>query len=415
VGGFPEAFPGNSSWERENSKKGEFIMQTQIIKLLEEIKAEVPQNLRRRLEEVESRVRTRKWASLPGVEDEGFSFFKALKAIQTSDWSEAGKELEVFQETRKRALGTGDDVAGGYLVPTQAMPELIEMLRAESVIISSGARVLNDLKGSPVVFPKQTSGASVYWVGDNQTIIPSDQAFGQLRLTPKKAAALVQLSNSLIAMSLPSAEQVVREDMASRLALAVDLAALRGSGSENQPLGIANTSGINTVTWGSGGNGAPLGNSLDLFQDLIYEVESRNALRGSLGFIFHPAIKRALRKTKVPQWSGDTGGYPLIPAVLMASMAGDRALEEAIGYPFQTTTQIPANLVVGTENDCTEVYFGNWSELLIGQWAGMTILASNQAGTAFATDQTWVRIILNVDVAVRHEESFCLCNDLAIA
>lgn len=297
----------------------------QIQQMLEEIKesaGNIP-DIIRRVKTLESQLRTRKWASLPGVEDEGFSFFKALRAITTGDWSEAGKEREVFQETRRRALGTGDDVAGGYLVPAQAMPELIEMLRAESVVISSGARVLSDLMGSPVIFPKQTSGATVYWITDNQTITASEQAFGQLSLTPKKAAALVQLSNSLIAMSLPSAEAVVREDIAAALALAIDLAALRGSGASNQPTGIANTPGINTVALGA--NGAALSN-LDLFFDLAYEVEKDNALRGSLGYVFHPAVKRALRKLKAPQYSGDIGGEYMIPAVIMASMAGDKAL-----------------------------------------------------------------------------------------
>jgi len=44
----------------------------------------------------------------------------------------------------------------------------------------------------------------------------------------------------------------------------------------------------------------------------------------------------------------------------------------------------------------------------------MEILASQEAGTAFATDQTWVRIISEIDIAVRHPESFCLCSDFGI-
>lgn len=368
-----------------------------------------------RVKHLEDHSRTRKWASLPGVEDEGFSFFRAIKAIRSGDWSEAGKEKEVFENTRRKAMGTADDVAGGYLVPGQAMPELIEMLLAESVVIESGARVITDLLGSPVTFPKQTGGATVYWVGDNMAITPSDLTFGQVKLTPHKAAALVQLSNSLLNQSNPSAEAVVRQDLAQGIGLAVDLAALRGPGSENQPLGIANIPGINTVTWGTGGNGAVLGNSLDLFEDMAYELAVDNALRGKLGFVFHHAVRRAMRKAKVPNFSEDAGGYPLIPAVIMASMAGDNALAEAIGYPFRLTTQVPVDLVQGNKSNCTEVYLGNWEDLLIGMWGGMTILASNVAGTAFATDQTWIRVILNVDVAVRHEASFCLCNDLAIS
>jgi HK97 family phage major capsid protein len=367
----------------------------------------------KRLDQVESQLRTRKWASLPGLEGSGFSFFKAIRAIQTGDWSEAGKEKEVFENTRRKALGTADDVAGGYLVPSQAMPEIIEQLLADSVVIESGARVINDLMGSPVTFPRKSGGATVYWVGDNAAITPSDPTFGQVLMRPRKAAALVQLSNSLLNQSNPSAEAIIRQDLARGLSLAVDLAALRGSGSENEPLGIANVAGINTVTLGTG-DGAVMSN-LDLFEDMSYELAVDNALKGKLGYVFHPAIRRLLRKLKITNFSGDPGTEPLLPAVVWASMTGDNAILQAIGYPFRMTTQIPVNLVAGNSSNCTEVYFGNWEDLLIGMWGGMTILASNVAGTAFATDQTWIRVILNVDVAVRHEESFCLCNTARIA
>jgi HK97 family phage major capsid protein len=176
---------------------------------------------------------------------------------------------------------------------------------------------------------------------------------------------------------------------------------------------VANTPGINTVTLGTGA-GAVLSN-LDLFEDMSYELAVDNALKGKLGYVFHPAIKRLLRKLKIANFSGDTEGEPLLPAVIWASMTGDNAILQAIGYPFRMTTQIPVDLVTGGSNNCTEVYFGNWEDLLIGMWGGMTILASNVAGTAFATDQTWIRVIINVDVAVRHEESFCLCNTARIA
>jgi HK97 family phage major capsid protein len=375
---------------------------------------DIKNNFMKRLEAVESQLRTRKWANLPGAEDSGFSFFRAFRAIKTGDWSEAGVEREIFDQAKKRALGTSDDAAGGYLVPVQAMGELIEMLYAKSVVIESGAQVIPDLKGSPVQFPKMTGGATVYWIGDNSEIPDSEQTFGQIQMTPKKAAALVKLSNSLLAQSNPGAEAVVRQDIARGLSLAVDLAALRGTGSENQPLGIANTAGINTVTLGSG-NGAVLGNNLDLFEDMAYELDADNALQGRLGFVFHPTVRRTLRKMKTPQWSGDSGGAPLIPQVILAAMAGDRAIQDAIGYPFRTSTQIPTNLVTGGSTNCTEVFFANWADVLIGMWGGMTILASNVAGTSFAYDQTWIRIIMNVDVVLRHPESVCLCNSLKIA
>jgi HK97 family phage major capsid protein len=92
---------------------------------------------------------------------------------------------------------------------------------------------------------------------------------------------MVKLSNELLNLSLPQAEAVVRQDLTQQLSLAIDLAALRGSGTNGQPTGVANTSGINTISLGT--NGSYLTN-LDLFFDMIAQLEADNALRGKLAF-----------------------------------------------------------------------------------------------------------------------------------
>ncbi len=354
-------------------------------------------DLYKRLEEMEKRTLSRKWADLPGLEDEKekFSLFKAINAIVYGDWRNAPFEKSVFEETAKRRdMAAGEDTAGGYLVPVQAIPELIELLRAEAVVLLMGATLLDNLTGSPVEFPKQTGGATAYWVGENAALTPSDLATGQLQLTPKTVGALVKLSNRLLRMSSPSAEQMIRTDVARVIALAVDYAALRGSGADNQPTGIANTSGINSKAFGAN---SP---NFDYFYDMEYELAVDNALRGSLGFVFHPCVKRSIAKLKVAQFSGDTGGEYIVSPVT------DAQLQAFIGHPFRTTTQIPINLGTGTNE--TEIYFGNWSELIIAQWAGLQILASQETSDAFAKNQTWIRILTDVDIGLRHAESFCL-------
>ena len=79
---------------------------------------------------------------------------------------------------------------------------------------------------------------------------------------------------------------------------------------------------------------------------------------------------------------------------------------------FTSTTQIPTNLSKGGGGaTLSEAYFGNWQELLIGQWGGLEFMASGETSDAFAKNQTWIRVIQEVDVAMRHAESFVLCND----
>ena len=348
---------------------------------------------------------------IPGVADETkkqkFSIFKVIYGVVTGDWKNAGFEREVMEAAREKAMSTGTGSAGGYIVPAEQITDIIEMLYANSVVIQSGASVMSNLSGSPVEMPKQTGGATAYWVAENSAITASDLTLGQLTMTPKQVAALVKLSNRLIKLSNPSAEALVRTDIAIALSLAIDLAALRGTGSSNQPTGIANTSGINTVAIGTNG-GTP---TFDHLLDMEGTLEDTNALRGTLGYVMHPKVKRVLKKTKVAQYSGQTDGqYVILPM-------SDQNLRDIIGYNFQTTTQIPTNLTKGSGTNLSEIYFGNWRELLIGNWGGLEIATSNVAGDssggAFSSNQTWIRAIQEVDIAVRHAASFCLINDAA--
>jgi HK97 family phage major capsid protein len=345
--------------------------------------------------------------TLPGLGDEKekFSFFKAIYAIRTQDWAGAGFEKEVFDNTRKRAMSLGTSTAGGFVVPTVYIAEIIELLRAETTVIRMGATVLNDLFGSPIQLPRQSGGATGYWVGENAAITASDLTLEQISLTPKKVGALVKLSNTLIKNSNPSAEALVRRDIAQVIALQIDLKALRGTGSSNQPTGVNTTTSINTVAIGATGGDF----TFDHVLDMEYELALDNALKGKLGFIFHPAIRRKMLKTKVAQYSGDTGGEYVVTPIA----TNESNFQAWLGYPYAMTTQIPINLTKAGGTALTEVYFANWQELLIGQWGGMELMASQETSDAFEKDQTWVRVLQEVDIAVRHPESFCLCNDAA--
>ena len=358
-----------------------------------------------RVKELEAFVTPRK-VSLPGCDEETqkFSFFKAAHAIRYNDWSDAGFEKEVFEQTRKRIKamgGLGAGSAGAYIVPTEYVNQIVELLRAESVVIKSGATIMSDLVGSPVQIPTQTGGATGYWVGENVAITESDLTLGQINLTPKKVGALVKLSNTLIKLANPSAEALVRSDIATTIALQIDIKALRGTGASYEPSGVNIATNLNTVAIGVSGGDL----TFDHLIDMEYELAVDNALRGKLGYIFHPAVRRKLLKLKVAQYSGDTGGQYIIAPIT------ESVFRNWLGYPYTMTTQIPINLSKGGGSSLTEVYFGNWADLLIGQWGGMEMMASQEASTAFEADQTWVRVLQEVDVAVRHGQSFCLIND----
>lgn len=382
---------------------GEFS--TEVLKKMEENSA-FSKDMETRLSEMERQVNTfSKSVSLPGVNEvkEQFSFIKAFSGMITGDWSNAGFEKEVFANTK--AMTAGSDTGGGFIIPNEYVPELIELYKATSVVMQAGATILSGLTASPIEIPKQTGGATAYWLGENTEITESALTLGQINMTPKRVAALVKLSNRLIKLANPSVEAMVRRDIGEAIALAIDLAALRGLGTEGEPTGIAYTTGINTVVLGAAG-AVP---DFDTFYDMEYELDIDNALKGKLGFIFSPAIKKVLRQLKVAQYSGDTGGMYMVQPV------SDLDMRAWIGQDYYTSTQIPVNITKSTSTNCSEIYFGNWQELLIGQWGGVEIGISKETSDAFTKNQTWVKIEQEVDTAVRHPESFCLCNDARIS
>ena len=52
------------------------------------------------------------------------------------------------------------------------------------------------------------------------------------------------------------------------------------------------------------------------------------------------------------------------------------------------------------------VIFGAWSQLLVGYWSGVDILVNPYESTAYMRGRVLMRVMRDVDVAVRHGESF---------
>ena len=307
----------------------------------------------------------------------------------------------MFDAARKKALETGSGEAGGFLVPKEVATGIIEQLEAKLVLAQAGCTFLRGLSGSPYELPRQSGGSTAFWVGENQDLQESTLTFGTSQLTPKQVACLVKTSARLLKLATPDVESMITRDITTRLALKVDLAGLRGQGTVTQPRGVANQEGINTVTIGDNGGNI----NFDLLEDMEYALEEDNALFGKLGYIWHPCTKRNLTKLKVKQYSEDTGGQYIVTPMTQLQ------LKDWVSYNFFQSTQVPTNLTKGSGTALTEIYFGNWEELIVADWGGFEIASSTETYDAFQKVQTWIRIIQDVDIAIRHSESFCLIND----
>ena len=327
---------------------------------------------------------------LSNSDTQRFSIMKALNASYTGDWRGAefeqecsntisdalGREAQGFFvpfEVQNRTMNVADDTAGGYLVQQQPQ-DLIEYLYANTVVGNAGATFLNGLVGD-VPIPKQTGATSFYWLGEDEDGTDGEPTLGNVILMPKTVAGAVPMTRKLMKQSSPAVEALVMNDLNRGVALALDVAALNGSGVDGEPLGVLNTTGIATSTIASAGS--PTWVETVEFES---DVDTGNALMGNLSWVMTPAVKGNMKTV-----SKDAGSGLFI-------MSDNNV---ANGYNAQTTTQMPANGIL----------FGDFSSLLIGMWGVMDVMADK--ATKAASGGLVMRVFQDADVGVRHIESFC--------
>lgn len=361
---------------------------------------------------------------LTAAERSNFNLVRALNAALTGDWSKAGFEREVSQTLAKRSgrettgffmpsdvtmqrdttpgYFVGQPTQGGNLVATDLRSgSFIDLLRAKAMVTRMGATVISGLVGN-VEIPRQTGASTTYWLAENTAPTESNATFDKVSLKPKTIGALSSVSRNLLLQSSMNVEAFVRNELAVSLALGIDLAALCGTGTNNQPTGIANMSGICTVEGGT--NGGSL--TFDKLIDMETQVATANADVTNMYYLCNAATIGFLKKIK--NTSGDYIWKPITEAVRNGFPG------EVNGYAVGRSNQVRSGLEKGTSNNCHEIYFGNWADLLIGEW-GFLEIDVNRYGDAWKSGGVEIRALQTIDIAVRHPKSFCLFSDALLS
>lgn len=344
-------------------------------------------------------------------ETERFSLLRAIDAAFTNDWRKAGFEREAIEATARRLgrsprdghsfflppevlrrdlpqkaqrdLSAGTDNAGGYLVQTVNVG-FIDALRAQTVVLQAGAQLIPGLIGD-AAFPKLSTSATAYWLASEATdITESNPVFGQMVMTPRNVGAYVEISRQLSIQSSPAAEQLVMNDMAKQLAVAVDDAAIDGSGVSGEPTGILQTAGIGSVT------GTSLGwSGLVEFET---DVASANAIinPGSFAYVTTPGVRGTLKTrekaTGTAKYCWEDSAAP-----------GEGRVN---GYRAFATSVMPAATMIA----------GDWSQLIIGEWGILELTVNPYAN--FKAGIIGLRAWWTVDVGVRHAAAFSAANTI---
>ena len=303
-------------------------------------------------------------------------------------------------EKLEKSLRITDYEDGGVLAPYEYSSELIDLLRPLTVVRQLGARVL-PLSGG-MIMPRQVSGSSAFYVGEEGEVNASKLQFGDLKFEEKELMTVVPVSNKLIRVAGERANQVVTDDITQNMAIKSDAAFIRGQGTEFSPKGMFYwADSDNKVSMSDDGGSITLETVDYDLTNLMYKLKAADIPMIRPGWIISPRTEIYLMRLK-----DSNGNY----------VYRDEMKDGLIwGMPYRATNQIADNL--GNNGDESEVYLADFAQLIIAESSQVQFLVSNEASykdangnlvSAFSKDQTVVRAKAIHDFGARHDKAIAV-------
>jgi HK97 family phage major capsid protein len=286
--------------------------------------------------------------------------------------------ITVLSKDEKRtAIVAGGTTTGGYIVATDkktVLPPLTNYL----VLTKAGATYLTGLVGN-ISIPTY-SGITVAWKEETVSAADGAGTWGKVDLAPKRMAAYIDVSKQFLAQDSVGAEAMLYENISKAVSAKLEATILGvGEGSAvSTPAGLfwgAYTAGATTFNWAN-------------IVGLETTVDTANALVNNLAYITN-AKGRGMAKT-----------------TLRTATYGEQMVMEGTtinGYPVYVSNGVPKLTDFSTTTG-TGFIFGNWADLIIGQWGGYDLTIDPYSQAIYAN----VRIVVNCyfDAAAARSDSF---------
>lgn len=351
-------------------------------------------------------------AHLPAFEPQGHRLREELRQKMTAqatkfdpdeaDW--IGRRTGL----RQKALST-TATAGGEMIPSAILGELIDLQRSLEVFATAGSQEIALPPNGRIQFPKLTGGSTAYWVGEGSSITESTPTTDTLSLQAKKLGVFVKLNNEFLRFASPSAEGLIRFDMARAAALKADLAMLEGSGS-TQIKGLTTYSGI------TGHTAATVGTNGNTFTPTdVADMESKlpDAVQAPTAWVMRKAMFSALLNRRADAVSAADAKGPFL--FRDTRSVGSNRPAELFGTPVVRSAQVSNARTKGSGTNLTYILLGYFPDWIIARLGVMEFLASGHGDTALQNDMTYLRGIQHIDAGPRNAASFVLCDQLLVA
>lgn len=246
------------------------------------------------------------------------------------------EDKAALQYAAEKAVSSGST---GILLPVEYQGEWGDAVRAQMVLNACGMTTVT-MNAGQVTTSRLVSDPSVSWRAEAGAVSASDPVFELQNLVAKSLAVRTVGSVELVQDSPDWGSQLMAV-MTKAMAVEVDRVGLMGTGSSNQPRGIFNTSGVNTVA------GASYWPSFDA---MIYGIQKLLEANCALEDVDKNAIMSP-RSWGTLERLRTADGNPV---------QRPKALEKTA---FRPTTGIPNNLGSGSDSAIIQ---GDFSKLVLG-------------------------------------------------
>lgn len=318
---------------------------------------------------------------------DGGQFGNYLVAIKNAEKGRVDSRLKFFEsELEAKDLAEGVGSSGGYLVPTEFRPMLMQqveenaIVRPRSMVIPMTRRTLDvpALKQDGVTAgqPHWFGGMLAFWESEAATIEETEPAFRNITLTAHELTAVTHVSNNLLADSAISLSALLTgaRGFPGVIAWKEDYAFLNGSGS-GEPLGVLNAPATISVDRTGASSGVVV------WDDLANMMTSFMP-SGKGVWVANLTVKANLLKMAGPAGTDYKGTY-------LWGSAKDGVPDSLLGYPIIFTEKLP---VLGTRGDIMLADFGHY---YVGDRMATTIESSDQA--RWLKNQTSWKVTHRVD------------------
>jgi HK97 family phage major capsid protein/HK97 family phage prohead protease len=297
-----------------------------------------------------------------------------FEAAQIADqrWKDSTPEVgailrmpgEIIQKTAVNAGTTTDSTWAGPLAQyTNLASEFIDYLRPLTILgrIQGFRRVPFLVK-----VPRQTAGASVNWVGQGKVKPLTSLAFDSLTLDPAKVAGIIPLTEELVRLSSPSAEVLVRDDLAAAITQFLDSEFIDPTNASTDVSPAAVTYGVTPVTASGTTASAFRADVKSMLASLL--VANLQISGGTWVMTQQQAVALSLMQTAT--------GAPEFPGI---TPTGGTLL----GFPVVTSENVPS--MAGSPADGYYIAFILPGEILLADDGGVTIDISREASLIMDT------------------------------